>query len=79
MRVYIEVIAVYTPKGELYPVDVVWKYSKYHVDRIINIKRRSSTKLGGTGITYTCIICGQQMHLYFEDEGNRWYLERRTA
>ena len=37
---------------------------------------RQALKAGGVGIRYTCIVDGQESHLYYEDN-NLWFMEER--
>ena len=50
---------------------------KYSIDRILKIERCASRKAGGVGMMYTCMIQGQESHLFYEVD--KWFMERKTA
>ena len=50
---------------------------KYSIDRILKIERCASKKAGGVGMIYTCMIQGQESHLFYEVD--KWFMERKTA
>ena len=41
-------------------------------------RRAASTKAGGVGERYTCIVNGKEVHLFYEDN-NMWFMERAGA
>lgn len=75
-KVFVGVVVKYNEAGEAKPLSIEWEDGRvYEVDRVLDIRRAASTKVGGMGIRYTCRICGKQTYL-FEDE-NRWYVEAK--
>lgn len=48
---------------------------KYSIDRILKIERCASRKAGGVGMMYTCMIQGQESHLFYEVD--KWFMERK--
>ncbi len=77
-KVYVEVLAVFRRDGRLRPLALKWEDGqRYSIDRVIDIRRAASLKAGGTGMRYTCVVCGRQTYLYFEDEDWRWFVERK--
>ena len=79
IKVYVEVLARFTPEGSLLPVAFTWEDGRrYEIDRILNCQRCASLKAGGAGIRYTCMVGGRECHLYYE-ENLQWFLERKTA
>ena len=76
-KVYIDVIARFSADGQLIPVCLRWTDgSVYDVDKILDVRRAASLKAGGVGIRYKCLICGQEKHLYYEDN-NKWFVEAK--
>lgn len=76
-KVYVEVTARFSEEGEIRPLQLVWEDGrKYSVDRICRVQRAASRKAGGAGIRYSCMICGQEVQLYYEGEG-RWFVTRK--
>lgn len=80
-KVYISVLLWTDTEGKSTPFrirfedDPVYENAVYNIDRVTDVRRAASTKVGGTGIRYTIFINGKEMYL-FEDE-NRWFIEAR--
>lgn len=80
-KVYVSVLLWTDTEGNSTPFrirfedDSVYGNAVYNIDRVTDVRRAASTKVGGTGIRYTIIINGKEMYL-FEDE-NRWFIEAR--
>ena len=65
-------------KRKLVPIFFTWEDGrKYSIDRILKIERCASRKAGGVGMMYTCMIQGQESHLFYEVD--KWFMERKTA
>lgn len=76
-KVYVDVDAVFTRDGRLFPRQLRWKDGEvYEIDRVLDVRRAASLRAGGTGIRYTCRIQGKESHLYYEGN-NRWFMEAR--
>lgn len=43
------------------------------VDKVLEVKKAASLKVGGQGMRYTCKVCGKQTYLFLED--GRWFVE----
>ena len=39
--------------------------------------RAASTKVGGTGLRYTVMICGKETYL-FDEENGKWFVEGKS-
>ena len=77
-KVYVDVVAEFRKDGQLVPIFFTWEDGrKYSIDRILKIERCASRKAGGVGMMYTCMIQGQESHLFYE--GEKWFMERKTA
>lgn len=75
-KVYVDVLAEFTKDGLLIPKEITWEDGrKYEILRVIDIKRMASTKAGGVGERYLCIVNNQKISLYYEDN-NMWFVER---
>ena len=71
-KVYVDVVAEFRKDGRLVPIFFTWEDGrKYSIDRILKIER------GGVGVMYTCMIQGQESHLFYEVD--KWFMERKTA
>lgn len=75
-RVYVKVVVQIDEAGGVRPLSVAWENGRtFEVDRLLDVRRAASTKVGGQGIRYTCRNLGHETYL-FEDNG-RWFVEAR--
>lgn len=78
-KVYVDVVAEFTKDGTLLPKSIKWEDGNvFEIQRITDVRRAASLKAGGVGMRYTCVICGQQKHLFYEDN-NMWFVEGHRA
>lgn len=77
-KVYVEVYAKFIREGGVRPLEIIWIDGKrYLIDKIKFIER-APAKVGGVGVKrYVVIIEGLEKHLYFEKDGERWFVERK--
>ena len=76
-KVYVDVLAEFTREGFLRPCRITWEDGrKYTIDRVRKCERRASRKAGGMGLMYTCLVGGQEVNLFYE-ENQRWFVTRR--
>ena len=75
-KVYVAVVARYSPEGELRPLSLQWEDGRsFSIDRILDVRRAASLKAGGAGIRYTVRIGRQETYLFLEED--RWFVQRR--
>ena len=70
---YVEVDVRFTPDGKIRPLAI--NYDKTHIygiDRVLAV-RRGTSRLGGKGQCFTCMICGQKRNLWLEQ--GKWFVE----
>ena len=78
-KTYVKVTADFYPDGRLRPVTMTWTDGRvFEIDRISDIRRAASLKAGGTGLRYTCFICGRMCYLYYE-ENYKWFVEEKVG
>lgn len=76
-KVYVDVLAEFTREGFLRPCRITWEDGrKYTIDRVKRCERRASRKAGGMGLMYTCMVGGQEVNLFYE-ENQRWFVTRK--
>ena len=74
---YVEVCASFSSDGLLTPLWILWEDGRrYEIDRVIRAERAASRRAGGVGIRYTCMVCGQRVYLFYE-ENYRWFVEAK--
>ncbi len=78
-KVYVEVAALFTPDGKIFPKVIRLEDGrKFPIDRITDVRRAPSLKAGGMGIRYTCKIAGRMCYLFYE-ENYRWFVEMKMS
>ena len=74
-KVYVEVRARHLIDGTCRPESIKFENDEvYEIDRVKQCCRAASTKVGGTGLRYTVMICGQETYL-FDEENGKWFVE----
>lgn len=72
---YVEVIADHRVGGAVVPMAIIWEDGRrFPIDRVSEVRRCASMKVGGRGLRYTVEVGGRARHLW-RDEGG-WYVER---
>jgi hypothetical protein len=75
-KVYVEVNADFTSDGKVLPCSFVWEDGRcFEVDRIINIQRVASLKVGGIGLRYTIRVLGKETYMWYEENESKWFME----
>ena len=70
---YVEVDVCFTPDGKIRPLAINYDKSHiYGIDRVLAV-RRGTSRLGGKGQCFTCMICGQKRNLWLER--GKWFVE----
>lgn len=74
-KVYVTVTADHLEDGACRPISIKFENGKvYEIDRIRQCCRAASTKVGGSGIRYTIMVCGKETYL-FDEENGKWFVE----
>ncbi|MBQ8427524.1 MAG: hypothetical protein IJX16_07200 [Clostridia bacterium] len=77
-KVYVGVVAKFSADGGLRPMEIIWKDGqRFTVDRVKYIERAPSRVGGILTKRYTVIINGFEKQLYFDERGERWFVERK--
>ena len=76
VREYVSVNATFRKGEMILPTEILWEDGRvFPIDRVLEIKRAASLKVGGAGIRYTCRIGRNQTYLFLDD--NRWFVEKK--
>ena len=84
---YVEVDVRFTPDGKIRPLAInygnppVSTHFRAHpcqsgFDRVLAV-RHGTSRLGGKGHCFTCLICGQKRNLWLEQ--GKWFVEAYCA
>lgn len=77
-KVYVGAGLEVSADGTVMPVRIDWPDGrKFEVDRVKQVCRAASTKVGGCGIRYTVMICGKETYLFREDD--KWFVEAKET
>lgn len=77
-KVYVDVLAEFSKDGLLIPREITWEDGrKYEITRVKDKRRAASTRAGGVGERYTCVVDGKEIFLFYEDN-NMWFMETLT-
>jgi hypothetical protein len=75
-KAFIDVIVKYLKDGQQMPMVIIWDNGhRYDIDRVLDIRKAASLKVGGQGTRYTCRIKGKQTYLWLED--GKWFVEAK--
>lgn len=74
MRKDVSVIATMQTNGIVIPQTLIWENGKkYPIDRVLDIRKKASTKGGGMGLRYTCRFGNHERYLWLD--GYVWFVE----
>ncbi len=74
---YVWVNVDHSPDGTAIPRSITFEDKRtFEIDRVLAVRRAASTKVGGTGISYTIRVLGKETFL-FDEENGRWFVERK--
>lgn len=74
---YVEVLSRTDEDGRITPVSIIWQDGRtFEIDRILDVRRAASLKVGGTGTRYLVRIGRSTTYLFHEDP--RWFVEEKT-
>lgn len=75
-KVFVDVTVRFTKEGELVPIMFTWENgSKYEIDKVLDIKKAASLKVGGHGVRYLCRVRNKEMKLFLDD--GKWFVEAK--
>lgn len=73
-KTYVSVIALHHTCGEITPQKIIFDDGRtYKIDRVIESRRASSTKVGGFGTRYIIRIRNKETFLFHEEP--LWFVE----
>lgn len=79
-KVYIEVIVRFLVGGGMRPVCLVWEDGrKFEIDRVKYIDRAPARVSSVLPVRYTCMVGGKEKYLYYEQDAEKWFVEREIG
>ena len=77
VKIFVEVIAKFSPSGGIRPLEIVWSDgTRYSVDRVKFVDRAPSRVGSLINKRFTVTVCGQQKYLYYVESEERWFVEK---
>ena len=74
LRKNVTVTARMIENGNIVPLEIFWEDGRvFQIDKILDKRKASSTKGGGSGIRYTVRIQGKEKYLFLD--GYEWFVE----
>ena len=74
---YVKVSSVTDEDGCITPTAIEWEDGiTYEIDRVLDVRRAASLKVGGTGMRYLIRIGDATTYLFHEDP--KWYVEAKV-
>lgn len=71
-RIYLTVVAEFSPEGEMTPLHFVWPDGrKYEIDHVEDVRPAASLKVGGKGMRYLCRVRDRYFYLFYDQD--RWF------
>lgn len=74
MRKNVTIIAKMQEDGNIIPLILLWENGKkYTIDKVLDIRKKASTKGGGLGLRYTCRFGEEERYIWLD--GYIWFVE----
>lgn len=74
-KTYVGVLTEFDENGKKIPMKIYFNNTVYNIDRVLDMKKSVSLKVGGIGERYTIRICGKETFLFFEN--GKWFVEEK--
>ena len=64
---YVPVTVHFDANGKMRPIEIEFdEMRRYHIDKVLDVRRAACQSVGGVGERYTCRIRGRESYLWFE-------------
>ena len=75
---YVPVTVHFDANGKMRPIEIEFdEIRRYHIDKILDVRRAACQSVGGVGERYTCCIRGRESYLWFEK--GRWFVAAKDG
>ena len=72
-KIYVKVIAEFSPEGSVTPLRMEYNDRWFDIDRLVRVENRAPESGGGGMLRYTVRIWGQTRYLWRDKD--RWFVE----
>lgn len=76
-KTFVKVLTEIDENGKKTPKLLELNGCKFEIDRVIDIKKCPSMKVGGLGERYKVRIKGKETYIFYED--NKWFVEEKNT
>jgi hypothetical protein len=79
-KVYVCVTALFKADGTILPLSFEWEDgNSYKIDKVLDIRRSSSLRSGGSGFRYTIRVRNRDTYMFREEDSgvSRWFMQRK--
>ena len=82
-KTYVEAVVCFDTVGHIVPTAFWIEGARYEVDRVLDVRNATSTKVGGVGVRYLVSVSSDEQevynkrcHLWFErgEKPERWFV-----
>jgi len=78
LKQYVDIEVLHTKEGKARPMKIIMENGcSYEIDKIHEVKRLASTKVGGMGMCYMVSINGHKTRI-FDEENGQWFVEAKA-
>ena len=75
-KVFVSVTVRHELDGSMTPLSIAWEDGRvFEVDRVVDVCRAASLKVGGMGWRYTVRVQGKETYLYYDLCDKLWFVE----
>ena len=75
---YVSVHCIHTKEAHIIPQIIVFEdLTKYEIDKVLDVRKAASLKVGGMGLRYTIKVCGKETFLFFDEHEKKWFVEAK--
>jgi hypothetical protein len=74
---FVKVLTEINELGEKTPKIITYNDRQFEIDRVLDVKKCPSMKVGGLGERYRVRIKGNETFIYFEN--NKWFVEEKDV
>ncbi len=73
---FVSVKAHFSECGKVSPFALIWEDGRvFEIDRILDVRKAASLKVGGIGLRYLVVIDGNERYMYKDED--MWFVEAR--
>ena len=76
-KTFVKVLTEIDENGKKTPKILEFNGQKFEIDRVVDMKKCPSMKVGGVGERYRVRINGKETYIFYEE--NKWFVEEKNT